>query len=38
MARGCFIWVNIILDIVLVANSIFISGGSLIENVSFGGW
>jgi hypothetical protein len=38
MAKGCFIWVNIILDIVLVASNILISGGSLIKNVSFGGW
>jgi hypothetical protein len=30
MAKGCFIWVNIILDTVLVVNSSFISGGSLI--------
>jgi hypothetical protein len=37
MAKGYFIWVNIILDTVLVVNSSFISRGSLIENVSFGG-
>jgi hypothetical protein len=30
MARGCFIWANIILDAALVVNSSFTSRGSLI--------